>query len=1112
MVHENPASRDDGGVETLRRILWVKGALERADGTARDRLTAAESDYQSRLKQLQRSHLQVVEEIAADFADARNLAAEVENAVASYRNLFRDAPRYNWPAVDHADVMNTLERAVRRVRPRFFPRRLRKAAREAKTALAQAEQIRHRAEEAENDRYEQDQRPEESRRETAGSQARQEWETAYTKLLPRMHIVEGEVNGLAPKWESAWDEWHPPRRALRFVRLGQRIYRGQFEDVHLPAVLPILSRYNLFVHAQPGADHQRAFVLGILLRMLSSFPAGTLRFTFVDAYLYGNSSAPMMRLREYEERLVGSNVWTDPREIEEQLGVLLSRIEEVTARNLRGEYDLVVDYNERVGSRGEPYRVLVVYDYPHGFTSPEMHRRLTAVINNGPRCGIYTILVSTREALLEAGLAQAEAHVLTFGDDLRPGSRGAVLALAGDENGEWASWQNVELEAPPKVRFDPANPGDPFTRVLQEVGRQATTVIDIQVGLQEVFDMLAAQDTAQGAPRASGGRVDLADETTWWRGDATSEIALPIGAFGEDDALLFELGSGTSQHSLVAGQTGSGKTNLLHDVILAGALLYHPDDFELYLVDLKQGVGFQDYARCNLPHARLVAINSDREFGVDVLDIIVAEKRRRGDLFQEYKVDTLAQYRAKPKSPDAPRLPRILLVIDEFHELVTETDAITQRAAIQLANLTAQGRAFGIHVLLSSQSLASARAIPSATFGQMQVRVALQCTDADSRLILAEDNPGARMLGRPGEAIYNTRLGLPKHNRTFQAAYCSGEQREDLLRRLAAHHVPGRDFRRQPRVYEGDAPGRLHRDDGFRTALPAAPGARSGGTRTPASTTQGAEVTPWPLEPRLVLGEPMGLGASTTLDLRRADGANLLYIGSDRAAVGHIVAVTASLAAQSIGRPHGRVVILDCIAERGVLGAYTGELTQLAPMLEIAELRQFADVIAEFAAVVDERQAFDGYNASPHILIVHGLQAVRALDAELLRSYDNKDAVSRQFGEILANGPVFGVHVFVTADSPTALRRRFDRRLQREFENLVVRRMDEEDGHHILHNARAAANLRRNQALLVVLDQGRLEKFRPYTAPPPGWITEFAATLPPCAPPYPPPCVPLAGP
>ena len=55
------------------------------------------------------------------------------------------------------------------------------------------------------------------------------------------------------------------------------------------------------------------------------------------------------------------------------------------------------------------------------------------------------------------------------------------------------------------------------------------------------------------------------------------------------------------------------------------ALRYSPDEVELYLVDFKKGVEFKAYARAGLPHARVVAIESEREFGLSVL----ATARRR---------------------------------------------------------------------------------------------------------------------------------------------------------------------------------------------------------------------------------------------------------------------------------------------------------------------------------------------------------------------------------------------------------------------------------------------------------------------------------------------------
>ncbi len=63
--------------------------------------------------------------------------------------------------------------------------------------------------------------------------------------------------------------------------------------------------------------------------------------------------------------------------------------------------------------------------------------------------------------------------------------------------------------------------------------------------------------------------------------------------------------------------------------------MYSPDEVELYLIDFKKGVEFKTYAQHALPHARVVAIESEREFGLSVLERLDAELRRRGDLFRD---------------------------------------------------------------------------------------------------------------------------------------------------------------------------------------------------------------------------------------------------------------------------------------------------------------------------------------------------------------------------------------------------------------------------------------------------------------------------------------------
>ena len=58
-------------------------------------------------------------------------------------------------------------------------------------------------------------------------------------------------------------------------------------------------------------------------------------------------------------------------------------------------------------------------------------------------------------------------------------------------------------------------------------------------------------------------------------------------------------------------------------------------------------------------------------------------------------------------------------------------------------------------MVLGSQTLGGVFGLARSTIGQMAVRIALQCSDADSQLILDDDNMAARLLSRPGEAIYN---------------------------------------------------------------------------------------------------------------------------------------------------------------------------------------------------------------------------------------------------------------------------------------------------------------------------------------------------------------------
>src|SRR5205814_9655419 len=124
-------------------------------------------------------------------------------------------------------------------------------------------------------------------------------------------------------------------------------------------------------------------------------------------------------------------------------------------------------------------------------------------------------------------------------------------------------------------------------------------------------------------------------------------------------------------------------------------------------------------------------------------------------------------------------IPRSLLGIYESQDFFIEDDTIAQPASLLLDRIVRQCRAFGIHVLLGSQTLGGAYTVARTTLGQMVIRIALQCNEADAYLIMDENNAAPRLLSRPGEGIYNDMARALEVNSTFQFVWLADAVRYD---------------------------------------------------------------------------------------------------------------------------------------------------------------------------------------------------------------------------------------------------------------------------------------------------------------------------------------------
>ena len=308
----------------------------------------------------------------------------------------------------------------------------------------------------------------------------------------------------------------------------------------------------------------------------------------------------------------------------------------------------------------------------------------------------------------------------------------------------------------------------------------------------------------------------------------TKEMRAPIGVMGAMEKLEFWLGNNDDglvvSQSLLAGKPGAGKSYTLHAIIISLAMRYSPDELEMYLLDFKEGVEFQIYvdperAETNnlteelneqkaLPHAKVISIESDREFGLSVLKSVKEEIEKRGDKFKTVGVSNLTDYRQKCPNE---KMPRILVVIDEFQYIFQERDRITDQLNLIFEDITRRGRAFGVHLLIASQS-PSVPNMSNRIYSFIELRLAMQMDKSTAASVLAEGNIDAiDLLEKPGKVIYNKDFGKKGHNEIGQVADVSLKERINALMHIQTIALDRHYQRLEPLVlFNGTRPTKLH--------------------------------------------------------------------------------------------------------------------------------------------------------------------------------------------------------------------------------------------------------------------------------------------------------------
>ncbi|MCM8537901.1 MAG: FtsK/SpoIIIE domain-containing protein [Lentisphaeraceae bacterium] len=824
-----------------------------------------------------------------------------------------------------------------------------------------------------------------------------------------------------PAWTDDFEKWQPPQNfhgAIPFGNLKMDLAKElvipennclDFSEgipFNIPALLELPEQGSLCITTKDSEARDAAIHLiqSTVLRILMTVPPGKAKFNFIDPLSLGETFAGFMHLNDYKEDLTGGRIATNTRQIEKQLADLNEHMEVVIQKYLRNEFKDICEYNEKVGEIAEPFRFLVIADFPVNF-SEEAVKRLISISKSGARCGVYIILHRDSKHSLPGEFTA---------DDLESSSI-FLEYLFGD-----LDWRNCGFRLA-DFTVDNLPNSETVNSIIKKVGSASIDATRVEIPFTRI------------------------QHPEFWTESSADELKAAIGLSGAKKQYL-TFGHGTSQHCLIAGKTGSGKSNLMHIIIENMALSYSPDELSFYLIDFKKGVEFKSYATFKLPHAKAIAIESDREFGLSVLRKIDQDLKDRGEELRSANAQNISQYRQSTKK----KMARILLVIDEFQEIFVEDDMVAQEAALLLDRIVRQGRAFGIHVILGSQTLAGTYSLPRATMGQMTIRIALQCSESDSYVILNESNNAARLLSRPGEAIYNDQAGLPEGNNPFQAAYLNEETKTKVLKQIQASSAEYK----APYIFEGNIPAEITQSQSFSKLA------------SSQSTTL-----------KMILGEPNAIRDSQTLTLESLPGQNVLVIGQkEEAALATFSSMILSAIKQSNDKKFN-ICILDGSSSENSRKDYFESL--------LAETSVNYHILTPVTAEDWIKTLYENKNENDEttLTFIFGFHRFRKLKNEDSFSWDEETKSSgAMLSELISDGPANNTHTICWVDSWNSYSRMASRKSLNDYVHRVLFQMSQADSISLIDTAEAS-KLGLHTAILFDDQSGELIKYRPFLLP-----------------------------
>lgn len=491
------------------------------------------------------------------------------------------------------------------------------------------------------------------------------------------------------------------------------------KDIILPNLLEFPFDKNFIV-----LDNEEEIIHKLLLRLLYALPLGKIEFLVYDPIGNGKTVLPFNSIFNNPILFPTKKVLNNVKELKDELEKVRNYIRDLFSNKFK-EVENWKNYNKYMSSKNAindilPYKVFIISNIPNGIDN-EIFEMFKSILIHSKECG-FLVLFSVDKLMLE------EEKNLDFNN------KKMVMEL-----------KEILKKCKPLTNILEYKEENLETRIfkISRIGEKLPQIEKIRELLFKYTEKLELNKTKEQS------FIKLISIENKFDRNSINGLKFPIGYKTSNGDILEMSINDDFVHYLIGGRTGSGKSYLLHNLILSLCTRYSPDEVNLYLLDFKDGVEFSKYSDPVLPHGKLIAKEIDVEYGKIVLNEIINEMEKRNKLFKREGCNSFKTYREKTKE----NLPRIVLIIDEFQDLLSGDD--NEEAKAKFMELARKGRNAGIHMVLATQSLGGLNF--NEISKQFRGRIVLPCTEEDSMTFL--NNKLAVDLKMKEEAIVKSNNG-----------------------------------------------------------------------------------------------------------------------------------------------------------------------------------------------------------------------------------------------------------------------------------------------------------------------------------------------------------------